>query len=234
MQRLKNFNNISDELFATIPPLKEGEIKSFRMLTGTTNPDPDFDERQKQPILYGGIQIQTKDRIKDKWKRNEKGEVVGGFVDIGVVESFDPVTENVIKTRLFVSPRGVGTFVLSGDKIEDVELYEFLYLTNQNSKNNKTNDALFEEVVFQDESEQELNEFEARIKAFDVFSKLEHSEYLKVAAAFKIETSLSEKDLRISVGKKLESNPNKFIEVVKLVTKAKEVKRQNKLELQEA
>lgn len=233
MQRLKNFNNISDELLATIPPLKEGQVKSFRMLTGTKNPDPDFDERQKAPVLYGGVQIQTRDRIKDKWKKNEKGEVVGGFVDIGVVENFDPVTENVIKTRLFVSPRGVGTFVLSGDKIEDIELYEFLYLTNQNAKNNKTNDALFEEIDFKDETEQLADEVELINKAFVLFSKMNHSDLLQIGAALKLDTAMNEKGLKVAIGLEAKNNPKRFIEITEVVTK-KGSKKQTELELKEA
>lgn len=156
MKVLKNFNNISDELRATIPEFKEGDVKSFRMLTGVENNDPDLNERLKTPVFYGAVQIPTIDKIKDPYIKNKEGKQVGGYVDIGVVEDFDTATENVKRTKLFVPGHGIGTFCLSGDKLEDVELFEYLWLCKYNKKNcnpRTEHQALFEEVEYIDAKE---------------------------------------------------------------------------------
>ena len=233
MQRLKNFNNISDELLASIPPLKEGEVKSFRMLNGVPYPDPDFEERQKRPVLYGGLQIRTFDRIKDPYKTNEKGDAVGGYVDIGVIEEFDPISERPIKFKLFVVGQGVGQFLLSGNRPEDVELYEYLYLCKYNKKNNKTNDALFEEIIYKSEDETMDDEIKLFEKANATLKKADINAVVGIGAALKWDVSQDEQTLRKKLFKIVKDEPQKFLDLYKSVTSRKKNNKPKEVELEE-
>src|SRR6266705_2211103 len=86
MKSSKTFNNISEELKKQIPKLKPGEVKTFLMLNGTPNPDPDPREISKDPMLYGKKQLRTNFRIYDEYQKDKEGQVVGGYVDVGAVE----------------------------------------------------------------------------------------------------------------------------------------------------
>lgn len=153
MQKLiqSGVNCITKELEALIPKFKPGEVKVFQLLGGIPNNDPDMNERQKQPVLYGHRQIPTKDRIKD---------LDGNFVEIAVVEQFDTKTGALIKPRLFVPNMGMkenpGTFILAEGNLEHEELYEYLAICNYNEScvnpnRNKNVEALFFEIK-QDDS----------------------------------------------------------------------------------
>lgn len=159
MQVLKNFNNISEELKATIPVLEIGAIRRFRMLTAVLNNDPDYTERMKRPVFYGTHQIPTKDRIKDPFAKNK-------YVDIGVVEEFDLATERPTRFRLFVPGNHItitgmwnGEFYLQGGITEDEELFEYLWISNYREGNQYRNtkvDPMFEEIT--DENEMSVSD----------------------------------------------------------------------------
>jgi hypothetical protein len=172
MQVLKNINNISDKLKEEcIPEFKSDEVKTFRMLNGVLNNDPDITERMKTPVFYPNTQIRTWARIKDPFMNEGKG----GFVDIGVVETFDLATERPTKYRCVVKGQNVGQFTLRGDVVEDVELYEFLCLSNEN-EGYKYRDAkvtpLFEEVKQVDPLEESSSEFDLLLDAGAALRKL--------------------------------------------------------------
>lgn len=148
MQKLQQtgINCITKELEALIPKFKPGEVKVFQLLGGIPNNDPDMNERQKQPLLYGHRQIPTKDRIKD---------LDGNFVEIAVVEQFDAKSGALIKPRLFVPNMGMkenpGTFILAEGNLEHEELYEYLSLCNYNESSvnpnrNRNIEPLFFEI----------------------------------------------------------------------------------------
>lgn len=212
MKVLRNFNNISDELRATIPEFKEGTIRTFKMLTGVVNNDPSLEERLKTPVFYGAVQIPTVDKIKDPYIKNKAGEVVGGYVDIGVVEKFDTATENVERTILFVPGHGIGTFCLSGDKLEDVELFEYLWLCKYNKKNcnpRTEHQALFEEIEYIDAKEIVAKKRAAAKEALELLETIG-------------EPTIEQEEMALE-------NPEKFLETyktekVKRVKKVKEVK----------
>jgi hypothetical protein len=132
MKSTKVFNNISDKLKASIPKLKPGEVVTFKMLNGVPNPDPDPLEKEKNPVLFGKLQVNTNARIYDQHIKDASGKEVGGYVDIGCVDRWDG--EMPERFRLFVPGMGnysrfQGKFSLVGGKASDEELYEFLWLT---------------------------------------------------------------------------------------------------------
>lgn len=132
MKATKSFNNISAELQKLIPKLKPGQEVVFQMLNGVKNPDPDPAEQQKNPILYGRQQLRTNFRIYDEHLKNEDGETVGGFVDVGAVDRWDG--DKPERFRFFMPGMGEfsrfqGKFSLTGGNAKDEELYEILWLS---------------------------------------------------------------------------------------------------------
>jgi hypothetical protein len=137
MQVVGNFNKISEKLKAEIPTLKPNESVTFEVLYGIPNPDPDANEKMKNPKLYGKKQIVTKQRIYDPYLEDSKGKEVGGYVDIGVVDGWEG--DKPSRFRLFVPGFGthqfMGKFSLVGGRVDDMELYEFLWLSNEREGN---------------------------------------------------------------------------------------------------
>lgn len=161
MKVIGDFNKISPKLKKEIPKLKQGQVVTFQMLNGVTNPEPDPTERSKTPMLYGKAQISTRDRIFDPYL-NETGD----YVDIGVVKNFSKNRDGdyEIETRLFVPGMGEfqfgGKFSLMGGRIEDEELFEFLWLCNENEKNpyrDKSVKPLFKPVNLLEDSKETIN-----------------------------------------------------------------------------
>jgi len=147
MKQVGNYNNVSKELMKKIPVLKPGEEAVFEMLHGVKNPDPDPEEKRKNPVLFGKRQIPTIDRIFDPYANEGKGD----YVDIIVAESW--IKGEPTRSRMFVPGFGLqqfqGKFSLFGGKVEDAELYEFLMLTNTNQDNehrDKSIEPLFKVV----------------------------------------------------------------------------------------
>lgn len=178
MKSTKVFNNISDKLKAEIPSIKPGETVTFQMLNGVPNPEPDEKERSKNPILYGKRQVQTNFRIYDPYKQDEDGKEVGGYVDVGCVDSWNG--ENPLTFRFFVPGIGLyshfqGKFSLTAGNIKDMELYEILWLSNERNGNpyrDKSVEPLFELVDLKAETKQTVNKVSILRKSLDISEKL--------------------------------------------------------------
>lgn len=133
MRSTKTFNNISEKLKKEIPKLKQGERILFQMLNGVTNPEPDDKERTKQgAVLYGKRQLITHFRVYDKFLKDEDGQEVGGFVEVGCVDVWN--RDMPEKYRTFIPGLGgasffQGRFELMGGKVADEELFETLWLS---------------------------------------------------------------------------------------------------------
>ena len=148
MQVIGEYNNVSAKLFdELVKPLGYDETVWFKMLHGVENLDPEppaHNESPKPKVLYGARQIPTQDRIKDPYKV-VNGKEVGGFVNIGVPDRFNEAGQP-IHTKCFVPGHGTGIFGLNGNSVEDVELYEYLMLSNHNQNNpyrDKRKDAMY-------------------------------------------------------------------------------------------
>jgi hypothetical protein len=157
MKSSKTFNNISAKLLKQIPKLKPGQSVVFKMLNGVPNPDPDEKERQKDPMLYPKVQLLTQYRIYDPYQKDESGEEVGGYVDVGCVDSWKG--ENPQAFRCFVAGTNIdnptaampsrfqGKFELKAGNVKHEELYEIFWLSPQR-KGSPCADASVE-VIFE-------------------------------------------------------------------------------------
>jgi hypothetical protein len=184
------------------------------MLTGVVNNDPDVAERVKLPVFFRDAQIRTFDRIKDPYANDGKG----GFVDIGVVELFDLTTEQPTKFRLVVKGQGVGMFVLDAGSIDDVELYEFLCISNENAKfpyRDKRTVALFEEVAEVDATQHELNNDDLLLESLSVLKKLKHEQKKQLAVLLHIDPTLEPSSLSSNLNQLAKARPNDILENIK-------------------
>jgi hypothetical protein len=127
-------------------PLLPGESVKYRLLNGTKNIDP---ERKKgEDLLFpASIVIHLRDRIKDPGK----DDIKAGIVEIGAVSHFDDRTELPVFKSFIINPSkgDGGYFMLSGDNISDIEMYDVLELKNCNGSNpfrDKSVNALYEKV----------------------------------------------------------------------------------------
>lgn len=163
-------------------PLLPGESVKYRLLNGTKNIDP---ERKKgEDLLFpASIVIHLRDRIKDPGK----DDIKAGIVEIGAVSHFDDRTELPVFKSFIINPSkgDGGYFMLSGDNISDIEMYDVLELKNCNGSNpfrDKSVNALYEKV-------NEVAESKVRSKKrnylFDSLDAIRHwtADEIKFAAA---------------------------------------------------
>lgn len=180
MKSSKTFNNISDKLKAEIPVLKPGETVVFQMCNGTPNPEPDEKERSKAPILYGKRQLITNFRIFDPYQKDEAGNEVGGYVDVGCVDQWN--RDEPVRFRFFVPGMGEysqfgGKFSLTGGNIRDMELFEILWLSNER-EGNKYRDTSVEPVFkmldLKADSKASIGKVATLRKALDIAASLKN------------------------------------------------------------
>lgn len=210
-----SFNKISDKLRESIPMLKPGEVVTYQLLNGTPNPDPDENEKRKNPILYGKIQIPTNDRIFDKWQKNSEGAEVGGYVDIGAVHFFDKEQP----TFRFLFP-GMGhsifqgKFSLTGGKVEDDEMYEFLCLSNRNESNpnrDKSVTPLFKMVNALADSKAVTGKVATLRKAINLAADITEKDAHKLAASLNWNDFSDWAVLKAEIEQFASRTPDKFI-----------------------
>lgn len=213
MKVLGDFNRISEQLRKEcIPKLKKGEVRKFQMLTGVENNDPDLTERAKQPIFYGAYQVRTWDRIFDPYLNN--GE--GGYVDIGVVEEFDIKANQPTKFRLFVPGQGTGKFLLTGGKIKDEELFEYICICNENGSfkyRDESIQPLFEEINEEAEILKEEEEANLAIEAGAALSDLTENDYKAISKKIGVESS-NPKVMSIKVKQYAVAAPKDFLKLI--------------------
>lgn len=123
MIKFKNLNNISEVLEKQIPKLESGQEVVFQMLNGHPNNDNDRNERERQPMLFGKTQLQTKIKIKDPG--------TGGMVDVGVPMAMDNDIVTSYRPFLAGQDEGVfnGKFSLFGGNSVHEELFEIFWLS---------------------------------------------------------------------------------------------------------
>lgn len=182
MKVVGSFNKISEKLRKElIPVVKPNEVIRFQRLDGVYEP-------AIQREGFGASKsIRLSDRIYDPYakevkdekgnvKKNEKGEIEyeGEYVDIGVpdvikegrVERCKKYWVNSIANGI----PGNGQFDFIGGNVEDMEIVEFLCLSNSNKDNphrDKSKEPLWEKVnaraIMQREQEKEFKELQARL-----------------------------------------------------------------------
>lgn len=224
MKSTKTFNNISDELKAQIPKLKVGERVHFQMLNGVPNPEPDPREKAKQgDVLYGKVQLMTFFRIYDKYQKNEKGEAVGGYVDVGCVDQWDG--DKPARFRRFIPGiNGVhlhnlaygGKFDLVGGKVQDEELFEALWLSPEREGSpcaDPSFEIKFKIVDDKASSKAIVNRYDRLKRVIDITNTMEEEEARGIMAALNQPKYQDKEILMANMKNFAMSNPEQFLKV---------------------
>ena len=217
MKSSKVFNNISDKLRAEIPKLKPGQTVVFQMLHGVPNPEPDEKERSKSPVLYGKRQVLTNFRIYDPYVKDEAGNEVGGYVDVGVVDAWNG--EQPVRFRCFVPGQGEfsqfqGKFQLSAGNIRDEELYEILWLSNEREGNphrDTSVEPLFKIINTKTDSQATVTKVDILMKALKIGKEISLKEGNEVMASLNKPVYQDEIVLRAEIMKIAKDTPDEFI-----------------------
>lgn len=170
--RCENFNGVSEKLKKElIKPLEPGEVVHFQLLNGS------YDVTLKRDVFGAARSLRLRDRIKDPYAVNEKGEEVGAFVEIGVPDSIvNGMVQKCKKHWIHSLANGLpgnGQFDLSGDSIDELEIYEFLCLANGNNDNpyrGKSKAADYE-IIYPDkvakaQNEKDFKELQAKLTRY--------------------------------------------------------------------
>jgi len=172
MKVVGSFNKVSEKLKKElIPSVRPNEIVRFQLLNG-----------QYEPALgregFGASKsIRLNDRIYDPYQTDSEGNEVGGYVDIGVpdlikegrVEKCKKFWVNSIANGI----PGNGQFELVSGNVDDMEVREFLFLSNGNKNNphrDTSSEAMYEVVdakaILAKEKASEKKELENKLKRF--------------------------------------------------------------------
>ncbi len=217
MKSTKNFNNISAELKKQITPLKQGEKVIFQMLNGVPNPEPDEKERSRTPVLYGKVQIPTNFKVYDKYLKDESGNVTGGIVEVGCVETWDG--DKPLRFRRLVPGEAggsqfAGKFELNGNSVSDVELYEVLFIHPERKGSDCSDESLepvFEIVNAKADTLKVANKIDILRKALDILKTISKQDQLEVMAALNQPTYQDDDILKLKVSELAKDNPDDFI-----------------------
>lgn len=218
MRSTKTFNNISDELRKQIPKLKTGERVLFRLLNGVPNTEPDEKEKAKQgAVLYGKRQLITHFNIYDKHLKDDSGNVVGGFVEVGCVDVW--IRDMPEKYRTFIPGLGgasffQGKFELVGGKVSDEELYEILYLSPERKGTPCPDDSIeqiFEIVNAKAEGQKTLGRVDSLYEVLGIVKTASHEEMAEYMAAINQPTYQDTETLRAKVSGLAKDEPEQFL-----------------------
>lgn len=216
MQKLKNFNQVPDSLIEEcVPALESGQVVTFQMLTGLPNNEPDPTERQRNPVLYGKVQIPTRDKIKYN----------GRLYDIGVATEVDG-QENPIGFRAFMPGMGasifLGKFSLSADRVDDVEMYEYLMISNYNESfkyRDKSVKPLFKLIDQAKDSKKVLNKIDVLREAIELVKSASTEDLVEFSRSINWNDEKDESVLKAKVSEYAKNNPEVFIQLYKDTSK---------------
>ena len=100
-------------------------------------------------------------------------------------------------------------------------------------KNNKTNDALFEEIIYKSEDETMDDEIKLFEKANATLKKADINAVVGIGAALKWDVSQDEQTLRKKLFKIVKDEPQEFLDLYKSVTSRKKNNKPKEVELEE-
>jgi hypothetical protein len=210
MIKLKNLNDISDELKNKIPKLENGQEVVFQMLNGHPNNDMDRGEREKNPILYGKTQLATRIKIKDP---------KNGLVEIGVPERI--INGEALSFKPFLAGQFdsifSGKFSLIGGNVQDEELYEMFWLSPEREGSPCADSAVrpvFKIVNHKEENNKTVTKVDTLRKSLELLQKvqIEKTEITKIANALNWnETDQSAIEVKLSELAK--GDPERFLKI---------------------
>lgn len=217
MKATKFINNISDKLKASIPKLKPNQTVVFQMLNGVPNPDPDEKEKQKDPMLYGKVQVGTNFRVYDKYQKDDAGTEVGGYVDVGCVDLWDG--DRPSKFRFFVPGMGEysrfqGRFSLTGGNVRDEELYEILYLSPEREGSpckDESVQPLYKIMDVKGDSSSSINKVDRLRKALKLSETISDEDARGVMAALNQPNYQDSEVLKAKIGELARDNYELFL-----------------------
>lgn len=219
MKAIGIYNKISPELQAKIPKFEKPI--TFKMLNGITNNDPDPIERQKNPTIYPKSNIQMRDKIFDRWARNDSGEIVGGWVDIIVADGWnrnEPTREHLF----FPHSHGTvfsGKFTLMPNNAKHHEIYEQLMLTNYNKDSvlgedrDKSKHPFFAPINVSNESKSIRNDVQAIRQALELTKDMKVKDAREFANAMNWNEYAVEEELLSKVEDFARTKPVEFLKV---------------------
>lgn len=220
MKSTKTFNNISETLKAQIPKLKKGEIVIFQMLNGVPNPEPDEKEKAKQgAVLYGKRQLVTYFKIYDEHIKDEAGNKVGGFVEVGCVDVWNK--DQPERFRTFIPGLGVGggsffqgKFQLEGGKVADEELFETLWLSPERKGcpcPDSNVEQMFEIVNAKAEGQKTLSRVDALYEVLGLVKKASEQEMQEYMASVNQPLYTDPEVLKAKVSELAKNDPDAFL-----------------------
>jgi len=193
MKVVGSFNKISEKLQKEIPVLKPGETMTFQMLNGIPNPDPNHEEKIRNPMLFGKTQLLTNFRIFDPYLDEH-----GGYVDVGAVEIWDK--ENPVRFWTFIAGFGehqfTGKFSLSGGNIKDQEIFDIFWLSDQREGNKHADPSvpkMFKLLNAGAETKATLSKVDNLRKALNLTANMQESDARTVWASLN-RPNIKEKD----------------------------------------
>lgn len=172
MKVVGSFNNVSDKLKEElIKPVKPNQIIFLQLLNGS------YDPALKREVFGASKSLRLADRVYDPYLTDKAGKEVGGYVDIGVPETIkDGRVEKCKKYWVEAIANGIpgnGQFSLMGGNISDMEVYEFLCLSNGSKTNphrDKSIQAQYEIVDVEGakaaQQEKDFKELKAKLAIF--------------------------------------------------------------------
>lgn len=185
MKVVGSFNKVSEKLRKElIPVVRPNEIIRFQLLNGS------FEPALGREGFGAAKSIRLNDRIFDPYQVDSEGNEVGGYVDIGVPETIKEGRVERCKKYWVVSIAngipGNGQFELVSGNVDEMEIMEFICLSN-GSKNNPHRDTskepVYEKVdakaILAKEKAADKKELENKLKRFARNNPEEAAEMLK-------------------------------------------------------
>jgi len=230
-----DLNDISNTLkkYLEERKVKPKDTVKYRLLNGTRNIDPNR-KKEDEYLFPSVINIPINGLILDPGDEvvNEKGEVTSvkndGSKQIGAIRSFDDKTKQPVYKKFYVRPQkgDGGIFMLRGNVVEDMDIYDALELSNANASNpyrDVSQDAIFERV-------NDVAEGQARSKKrnflFDSLNAIRgwtYDEMRVVGAGYNLSPLLEKDVLKDKLEEIAEKAPEEFfkaIDSVDMKTKA--------------
>lgn len=194
MKIVGSFNKVSEKLKEElIPTVKRGEVVHFQLLNGS------YDPSAGRECFGASKSIRLMDTIYDPYaKKNEKGEYIGEYVEIGVPADGGIKEGRVERVKKFWVESiangipGNGQFHFTGGDISQMEIFEFLCLSNGSSLNPHrdtskpaTHTRIDVEANLRKEKDKDKKELENKLRRFAKQYPDEAKEFEKIIAGDK-------------------------------------------------
>lgn len=186
MKVVGSFNKVSEKLKKElIPTVKPNEIVRWQLLNGQFEP-------AIGRVGFGTSRaVRLNDRIYDPYQTDSSGKEVGGYVDIGVPETIREGRVEKCKkywvNSLVVGIPGNGQFEFRSGSVDDMEIMEFICLSNGNKNNphrDESIDPLYEVVnaakILEDERQKDAKELKNKLRRFAKQNPEEAKEMMKI------------------------------------------------------